>query len=122
MEPRGKQGRVGAAAEEHFDAGLADADSGIREQDVVGDLAGTARPVAIAARAGQVTVQGAGHEGEAQVGVDLGLDDGEERVHAEEVDGLGEDVLDHHAAGAAADEFSSEGVVPPDLRHDGSPP
>ena len=121
MEARGKQDR-GGAAEEHFDAGLADADSDIGEHVVVKDLEGTARPVTIAARAGQVTVWGVRHEGEVQVGVDLGLDDGEERVHVEEVGGLGEDVLDHHAAGPAADGFSSEGVVPPDLRRDGPPP
>ena len=122
MEARGKQDRDGAAVEEHFDSGLPDADSGIREHDVVRDLAGAAMSVTIAARAGQVTVRGVGHEEEARVGVDLGFDDGEERVHVEEVGGLGEDVLDHHAAGPAADGFSSEGVVPPDLRRDGPPP
>ena len=35
LQARGKQDRGGAAAEEHFDAGLADADSGTREHDTL---------------------------------------------------------------------------------------
>lgn len=75
-KPSSKLDRIGAGGEAQFDAGLADADPGIRVHDVVEDMSGAATLVAIAEGLGGVAVHGARHEGQAQVGIDLGLDDG----------------------------------------------
>ena len=101
---------MGAAAQPHLDAVLADAHGGRGAHEALEQLAGARLLVAVADAAGQQAVQRAGHDGELQVGVDLQRHGRGERVHVEEVDRLGDGVLDDHAAGVAVDEVGGLGV------------
>ena len=49
-------------------------------------------------------VEAAGHQRELDIEIDAHGHGGGERIHVEEVDGVGDGVLDHHAAGVAVDE------------------
>ncbi len=55
-------------------------------------------------------VQRAGHQGELDVEVDPQRHGGREGVHVEEVDRIGDGVLDHHAAGIAVDQGGDRAV------------
>ena len=70
------------------------------------------RFVSVAVAAGEQSVEATGDDCESQVGVDAHGDRGRQRIHVEEIDGLGDPVLDHHAACTAVDEFSRAGVAP----------
>lgn len=57
-------------------------------------------------------VQTAGHERELKVESDLHRHSGGQRVHVEEVDGVGDGILDDHAPGVAVDELAHGGLHP----------
>ena len=110
-ESGGDQQRVvGATAELHLDALLADADLGGSAHEAVEQLARPLALVPVPDATRQQAVQRARHQCELQVGVDLQRYGRGQRVHMEEVDRLSDRVLDHHAAGVAVDELGGLGV------------
>ncbi len=110
-ESGGDQQRVvGATAEPHLDALLADADLGGSAHEAVEQLARPLALVPVPDATRQQAVQRARHQCELQVGVDLQRYGRGQRVHVEEVDRLSDRVLDHHAAGVAVDELGGLGV------------
>ena len=94
-EPGGDEDRIlGTAADVHLDAVGQDLDA----------RAGLCELSEQRAGAGQHAVVGARHQRELEVGVNLHRDLVGERVHVEEVDGVGDRVFDQHTAGVAVDE------------------
>ena len=101
---------VGVAADPHFDAALPDAHFAGRAHETLEQLAGANALVALAQTAAQQAVQRRGHDGELQVGIHLQRDRRGERVHVEEVDRLGDGVLDARAASVAVDQVGGLGI------------
>ena len=95
---------MGAAAEAHLDAVEPDLDARAGLRELAEQRAGAGRGVVAAEVAGQQAVEGAGHQRELEVGVNFQRNLGGERVHVEEVDGVGDRVLDEHAAGVAVEQ------------------
>ncbi len=60
--------------------------------------------VPLANPVGEQAVQGGGHDGELEIDVDLERHGGGQGIHVEEVDRLGDGILDQHAAGIAVDQ------------------
>ena len=60
--------------------------------------------MALANPVGEQAVEGGGHDGELEIDSDLERHRGGDVVHVEEVNRLGDGVLDQHAAGIAVDQ------------------
>ncbi len=86
------------------DGVLVDRQLGHRVDVLAEQRAGSLVLMALANPVGQQAVQAGGHHGQLQVDVDFQRDRGREGIDVEEVDGLGDGVLDQHAAGIAADQ------------------
>ena len=95
---------VGPSPEADDDLGGSDVDAGAGVYELAENRAGLGDLEAVADALGEQTVEGAGHHGELDVEIDLHGHGGRQRVHVEEVDGVGDGVFDDHAARVAVDQ------------------
>ena len=101
---------VGAATERNDDLVVADVDGGAGFDELAEQAGGLGGAEAFADAGGENAVQGAGHDGELDVEIDAQGHGGGQRIHVEEVDGIGDGVLDQHAAGIAVDQLARGGA------------
>ena len=101
---------MGAASESHLDLLWLDADGGGAAHEALEQLARALPLVPAPDAPRQQAVQRAGHHRELQVGVDLQRHLGTQRVRVEEVNRLGDGILDHHAPGVAVDQVRGPGL------------
>ncbi len=97
---------VGASPESHLHHFGADPHGRRGTHEAVEQLLCLDPFVLVADSSSQQAVQCGRHHGELQVGIDLQRHRRRERVHVEELDGLGDGVLDDHATGVAVAEGS----------------
>ncbi len=95
---------VGAPSELDGDRVLVDGEVGAGVDELAEQRPRGLVLMAMANPVGEQAVQGGSHDGELEIDVDLERHRGGQRIHVEEVDGLGDGVLDQHAPGIAVDQ------------------
>ncbi len=95
---------VGPSPEADDDLGRGDVDAGAGVHELAENGTGLGDLKAIADALGEQAVEGASHQGELDIEIDLHGHCGRQRVHVEEVDGVGNGVFDDHAARVAVDQ------------------
>ena len=97
---------MGAFLEPYFDLTVGDGDLGGGIDQIAKEVATLGLLVAVADAVAEESIETAGQQGQLQVTIDLHGHRRGERVHVEEVDAVGDVVLDHHALGIAADQLA----------------
>jgi len=96
---------VGALLELNVHLGVADGDLGRGVDEVAEQVGGLGVFVAIADARTEEPIKAGSHQRELQVAVDLHRHGRGQRIHMEELDAVGDAVLDDHALGVAGDEL-----------------
>ena len=96
---------MGAFLEEHGDVLFAEVDGGRRLDEVTEKVPGLRRLISLSDSRRQQAVKTAGHERQLQVAIDFHRHRGGECVHVEEIDAVGDVVLDQHPLGVTSNEL-----------------